>query len=468
MKRIFSTKNFWTIGLLLSLFVCSLGLTSCKKEEDISSGSSTPVTVKSVYLEDVKSTVQDREVTFARLGSLIRIDGSGFVGMKKVYINGYSTYFNPVMLSDKSMIIQVDAKTPIIDADSAARNTIRFVKDAATLTYKFQIRDAAPTLTSVSNTMPASGDSITIYGTGLTGISKITFPGSVVVTDGIISDKKGAYCKVIVPAGLTIGGSLLVEGSNGGVYSPAYFNCKSGVILDFDGNGTQGYWSWSATGSMINNTDLESTIIGAGAKSQGNYCAHRPARISGFPAAKNRNTEVWTSGNGVDDWRGRFTTLVPAIAMVDSFAFQFDIYVPNTWVNTGFLKICLKNAFNGGEWSGNCYNYVPWLVNGAITPFKTTGWVTITIPFKKFYAFSGTDQAYTFEDVLAMREKSDYQNFGIFFENSDIKLSNITGNSADDNTVYSSSATSVSVYTDNWRIVPLTKPVYSDYPATPN
>lgn len=465
MKSIFLNKNSWTIGLLVSLFVGSFGLTSCDKTND---NASTPVTVKAVYLEDASSTVKDREVTFARLGSLIRIEGSGFIGLKKVYINGYESYLSTAMVTDNSILIQVPSKVPVIEADSAVRNTIRFVKDGFTLTYKFQIRSAAPTLTSISNTMPAAGDSITIYGTGLTEISKVTFPGNVVVSSGIISDIKGAYCKLIVPAGLTESGSVLVEGSNGGVYSPAYFNCKSGVLLDFDGVGTQGYWSWTATGSMINNTDLESTIIGDGVKSQGNYCAHRPARLTEFPAAKNRNTEVWTAGNGVDDWRGRFTTLIPATTAVSNFAFQFDIYVPNSWNNTGFLKICLINNFNGGEWAGKCYNYVPWLVNNTVTPFQTTGWVTVTIPFNKFYAYSATDVAYTFENVLADRENSSYQNFGIFFENSDIKLSSITGNSSDDATVFASSATSVSVYTDNWRIVPLTTPVYSDYPTTAN
>lgn len=464
MKRLFSNKNFWTIGLLISLFVSSLGLTSCKKDDE---STSTPVTVAKVYLEDAKSTITDREVTFARLGSLIRVEGTGFTGMKKVYINGYNTYFNPVMVTETSMIIQVSQTTPVMGVADSVRNTIHFVKDATEFTYKFQIRDAAPTISSISNTMPAAGDSITIYGAGLTEISKITFPGNVVVTDGITSDAKGTYCKVLTPAGLTEGGSILIEGSNGGVYSPAYFNCKSGVILDFDGSGTQGFWSWTATGSMINNTDLESAIIGVGTKSQGKYCAHRPSRITQFPAAKNRNTEVWTAGNGVDDWRGRFTTLIPATTAVNDFAFQFDIYVPNTWVNTGFLKICLYNSFNGGEWTGSCYNYVPWVVNNAVTPFKTTGWVTVTIPFNKFYAYSGTDVVYTFENILAAREKTSYQNFGIFFENSEIKLTNITGNTAD-TAEYPSSATSVSVYTDNWRIVPLTKPVYSDFPVTAN
>jgi len=461
MKSIFSNNNIWTIGLLLTLFIGSIGVTSCKQDVD---NTSTPIKVDSIFFEDSKSAVPDRKVSFARLGSLIRIQGSGFTGLKKAYINGFSTYFNPVMLTDNSMLILVSGKTPIIEADSTVRNTIRLVKDATEMTYNFQIRSAAPTISSISNTLPAAGDTITILGTGLTEIKKITFPDSVAVTTGIVSDKAGLYCKVAVPAGLTKSGALLVEGSNGGVYSPAYFNCKSGVILDFDGVGSQGYWGWTATGSMMNASDLESTVVGtSGVKSQGKYCAHRPSRITQFPAAKNRCSELWTAGNGVDKWRERFTPLIPTSTTVSQFAFQFDIYVPQAWVNTGFLKICLINSFNGGEWTGKCYNYVPWLVNGVATPFQTTGWTTVTIPFNYFYAYSDATSSFTFENILAARENSSYQNFGIYFENSDIKLQNVTGNTKDASTTLASSATSISVYTDNWRVVPLNKPTYSDY-----
>lgn len=102
-----------------------------------------------------------------------------------------------------------------------------------------------------------------------------------------------------------------------------------------------------------------------------------------------------------------------------------------------------------------------------MVPFSTKGWVTVTIPLNKFYAFSSTDQAYTFENVLAYREAATWQNFGFFFENSDFKLSNITKNDADE-TEFVSSATSVKVYTDNWRVVSLVKPEYSDFPVTSN
>ena len=451
-------KNHMVILAYLLLAVA--GFTSCKDDDSSSSN----ISVESVYLEDASSSVPDREVTFCRLGQVIRIQGSGFSGLRKLYVNGYDTYFNPVFVTENNLIFTVSGDTPTKDADEGERNTIRFVTDGTEFTYTFDIRSAAPSITSISHTLPAAGDSITIYGSGLTEIDTITFPGSVKVTEGIVSDEDGGYCKVAVPSGLTEGGAILVHGSNGGAYSPEYFNRHDCVILDFDGTGSQGYWGWSATGSMINASDLESGVVtGYPVASQGNYCAHRPSRITSFAASKNRCSEVWTSAGGTTDaWRTHLTGIIPTTTPVDEFAFQFDIYVPEAWNNSGFLKICLYNSFNGGEWSGNCYNYVPWVVNSIATSFKTEGWVTVTIPFSKFYGFSSTTTSYTFEDVIAAREAANYKNFGIFFENSDITLSNITGKTTD-TSILTSSATSVSVYTDNWRIVPLAQASYSDF-----
>lgn len=446
--------------ILFIIVILGLGLSSCTDDNTASAS----ISVNAVYLENASSTVTDREVTFCRLGQIVRIQGSGFEGLKKLYVNGYETYFNPAFVTDKNIIFTVSGDTPIMEASASERNTIRFVKDDTEYTYTFDIRSAAPTITSISNTLPGAGDTITIYGSGLTEISSITFPGDVTVTDGIVSAENGSYCKVAIPEGLTEGGSLLVIGSNGGVYSPAYFNRHDCVILDFDATGSQGYWGWSATGSMINASDLESGVVtGFPVASQGNYCAHHPSRQADFPAAKNRCSEVWTSGGGTtDDWRTYLTGIIPVTTPVSQVAFQFDIYVPSEWNNSGFLKICLYNSFNGGEWSGKCYNYVPWIVNSVSKAFKTDGWVTVTIPFSYFYAFSSTSTVYTFEDVIAARESVTYKNFGIYFENSDITLSNVTGK-ATDTTVLPSSATSVSVYTDNWRVVPLTQPSYSDF-----
>jgi hypothetical protein len=457
MKQYILDKKYWAPIAFLGMIFFALLFTSC----DNSDSASKSIVISKVFLEDVNSAVPDREVSFVRLGQTIRIEGSGFTGLRKIYINGYSTYFNTVFVSDNSMILTVSSDTPTIEAEPADRNTIRFVNDNTEMVFPFSIRASRPTITSISNTMPNPGEKITVSGTGLTEISKVVFPGNVTVTSGITSDPDGEFFTVAMPNGVSdIGGSLFVEGSNGGAYSPAYFNFKKGLLLNFDGAGSQGYWNVDTTPSMISPPDLESTVTGTVNTSEGKYVPHRPARIASFPAAKNRCSEVWTAGTGVDNWRAQLTPYIPANTPLDKVAFQFDVYVPDAWKDTGFLKICTINNFNGGEWTGAVYNYVPWIVDGKSVAFQTTGWTTVTIPLNKFYAWS--KEAFTFETVLAYREAATYQNFGIFFENSDIKLKDVTG--TDSTVEFPSKATAVKVYTDNWRIVSLNTPTYNDFP----
>ena len=455
MKKYILNKNYWTPILFLGIMIFSLLFTACDNSDSQGGGE---IKINKIFLQDVNSDVPDREVTFARLGQTLRIEGSGFTGLKRVYINGYSTYFNVVFVSDNSMLVNVSADTPILEADPAVRNTIRLANDSNETIYSFDIRASVPAITRISNTMPKPGETITVYGSGLTEINKVVFPGNIETTTGIISDEDGEFFTVVVPSGVSEnGGSLFVQGSNGGAYSPAYFNFKKGILLNFDGQGTQGSWNRP---SMILATDLESAAIGEGNVSQGTYVPHRPARIASFVAGTNRQSEVWTAGNGVDNWRSQLTPYIPASTPLDKVAFQFEVYVPDAWKDSGFLKICMVNNFNGGEWAGAVYNYVPWIVDGKSVAFQTTGWTTVTIPLNKFYAWS--KEAFTFETVLAFREAATYQNFGIYFENSDIKLKDVTG--TDSTVEFPSKATSVKVYTDNWRIVSLNTPTYNDYP----
>jgi hypothetical protein len=234
MKNI-NFKSLLSILTFVGLAVFAFIFNSCENNDD--KAISAPVKITKVYLEDAQSSVPDREVTFARLGQTIRLEGSGFTGVTKVYINGYDNYFNPVFVTDNSMWITISQDVPTIDAPEEVRNTIRVVKSAGNFfVFPFEIRSAAPTITSISHTMPMAGDKITIYGTGLQGITSVIFPGNVVVTDGIISDnEKGEFCIVTVPEGVSNdGGSLLAIGANGGAYSPACFNFKKGVFHDFD------------------------------------------------------------------------------------------------------------------------------------------------------------------------------------------------------------------------------------------
>src|SRR5690606_19568656 len=149
-------KIFWNRISILGIILFGSLFTACSNDDDEADGGE--IVVNAVYLQDVNSNVQDREVTFARLGQLLRLEGSGFTGMRRVYINGYLTNFNPVYVSDNSMLIQVSSDTPVLEAGDDVRNTIRLVKDNTETTFEFEIRSSAPQIHAVSHTLPLAGE----------------------------------------------------------------------------------------------------------------------------------------------------------------------------------------------------------------------------------------------------------------------------------------------------------------------
>lgn len=445
------------VEMLFLIFVFN----SCEdKNESDKQNANAPV-VNKVFLQDASSKVPDREVTFARLGQTIRLEGENFLGLTKVLINGRSCYFNPVFMSNKSMIVQINREIPTIDAAVDVKNTIRLEKGNQFVLYNFEIRDAAPSITGVSHTMPLAGEWITIEGSGLIVISKVVFPGNVEVRNDIIHSEDGKFFKVKVPGGVSgNGGSIFIECANGGAYSPAYFNCKTGLILDFDGTGTPVGW----TDNAIIAEDFLSEVIGEGNVSQGKYCPLTPNKFLPIGAGIPRATEVWTTGTGAEvDWRALFTpNLFSEDTPLEKIAFQFDIYVPEYWNNTGFIGINLVNNFSAvNQWTGEFYNYIPWLAGSEKVPFKTLGWTTVTVPLNHFYKFS--KEQHTFNDILVFKERASYKNFGMFFNNNDFTLKDITKKNADESVEFPSSATSVKVFVDNFRLVSLEAPVYSDF-----
>ena len=152
-------KYLWTLCLALAAF----SFAACS--DDDNGGSSATMKINQIYLENVDDEVnKDRSVEFARLGQLLRIEGSGFSGLKRIYVNGYETYFNNALMTDNNVWVTLNTATPVEKADVSVRNTIVFYKnDDNKLTYEFTIRAAAPSITSVDNTLPKAGETVTVY-----------------------------------------------------------------------------------------------------------------------------------------------------------------------------------------------------------------------------------------------------------------------------------------------------------------
>lgn len=201
-----SLKYIWLTAIVL----LSVGFASCDKDDEYFDDKyqGRKIVIEKVFLEDVESSVPDREVTFARLGQMIRLEGHGFMGMKKVYINGYETYFNRAYVSDNSMLVTLNTKTPITNADENVRNTIRLVKDRTETIYEFEIRAAFPSITSVSNTLPGAGQKVTVYGSSLHETYLITLPGGIEVTDNIENDPDGEWYSFVMPSGVSQAGCI--------------------------------------------------------------------------------------------------------------------------------------------------------------------------------------------------------------------------------------------------------------------
>lgn len=458
----------------------SLASASCNKEDVYfnDENQSKPMTIIQVYLEDYKSSVPDRPVEFVRLGQMIRLEGSGFVGVKKVYINGYDTYFNRAYVSDHSMIVTVNTKTPVTDCEPDLRNTIRLVKDNTSLSYEFSIRNGYSVIKQISNTLPKAGETVILYGSYLHEPTRIILPGNIEADPATFDydEVDGEWCSFVMPSGVNQGGAIVFESPNGLVESPAYFNEKRGMLLNFDDFNQQGVWSWSETGSMISNDPEDGDLVQDPLGQNGLCVQIVPDRLltDGIAINKGRVTECHTSGDAEWENWSRLADLIPADTPLTEVAFQFDILCPEPWTFGGMLQIQSINNYNFSGFgsdddnnkSGQLFIWAPWLENGdsgAVIPFQAETWTTVTIPWSKFHKYANEildGESPTFQEVIDDRNAATYHNFGIGFSNKDFTFMNEKGLETECSGMW----TGPKVYLDNWRIVPCKAFEASDYP----
>lgn len=454
-------KYIWTLCLSL----LALGFTACSDDDDNGSQSK-PMTISKVYLENVNDTVnKDREVNFARLGQLIRIEGSGFKGLKKILINGYETYFNNALMTDNNVWVTLNSNTPVEKAEADVRNTIMLVKDETQLVYPFTIRAASPSITGCDNTLPKPGELVTVFGNNLQETTKITLPGNIDITSGIINDEDGKFYQFTMPSGVTASGSITSEGANGVAVTPTYFNNFDCYIIDFEENGKGELGSWAATYSA---DDLVNDPLNSG---RGKVAILVPG---GLDAGS--NGKYWaTAGNGNDndDWTSRMYRYIPSNTPASDVAIQFDIYCPESWDETGQLEISLQNNLaNYGYGSGAATSYsseyfntasvwVPWLNSDySHTAYQTDGWKTVTIPMTDFANYNTNDAPNaTFQKICEDRNAGSYRNFLVFACNGDVA----SAEGATPVFSYKAKAFTQPIYIDNFRVVSIASIPVSDF-----
>jgi hypothetical protein len=135
------TIDYSRICFALFVILLTAGfLSSC--EEDVEGAKK--ITVNQIFLHNADSTTG--VITEARVGTLVRIDGSGFSTLEAVYCNGTKASINPNFVTEASILFPLPAKgiKVGVHADENERNIIRLVTKYDDYSFAFSILTTPP------------------------------------------------------------------------------------------------------------------------------------------------------------------------------------------------------------------------------------------------------------------------------------------------------------------------------------
>jgi len=476
----------------LSLALC---INACKEDDGVDNKDYGPISVNAAYYNTTKSQEQIDPTVGVRLGTMIRLEGENFKGIKKIVCNGSTAYINPNLLTETSVIFRIpsynsdNVATPTgDDCDEEYRDIIWIYSNGNDpYPYSFHIMGSSPSISAISHTIPTVGSWVTVTGSSLKGVSEVAFYndlGESVATIGEDAIRNNAsdgtsfqFCMPELPEDYE-GGYIVADSDNGHAASPNYFYRKKLIFLSK-------FYSEPDDGLYAKNPYAVKTSYYAwGSNTSGNMPDSEayPDIPEIFPAEGDgpKNPEVFRSmpdypGAAVsvlqlnegehsadggaciaracfnsDACAGRSLGLAQSLdcgvelfneaTAMESLAFQFDFFIPGGW-DSGRISVTYVDA--GIDWMAN---YHPWTTDPDPYVNGMTEWRTATIPMSDFPNFAGQTYNYLFK-ATTKDANGDYANQGmIAFYNDECD-----GQAAHeyDNFI---------MYWNNLRVVPMTTP----------
>ena len=415
---------FQTIALSIALAL-PLSFSSCDDKEE-------KIAVSQVCVQSVSDT--ESVITQIRLGNKLRIEGSGLSSTRQVLINGVEVSgINSNYITDNVIMVTVPTSLPVGSnvKNPEDLNTIRIITKHDNYVFPFTILGEAPSVASLSHTMPKAGERIQIEGSALNDIERVIFPGNVSTTNFTISSDYKTIDVVVPDIIENAQGVVIVEGPNGSASSYAYFNYRSGLFLDqISGNPIYGY----GTGSLTGDQSTLLPVTGDGPKNPNIYRSF-PAQPEDIPAS---TTGVTIGGfvfsadlaiQRVID-RNIGSRMITSETLCRDLAIQADYYCTAPWGN-GSLRFVF-----GRE--NERLSPIPWAVNGEVVPVTFTGWRTITWPLADVTNYAGLTLAELKERVGTgnnggqiiwirgqFQDKSGNYNMGAPMSNAQMSIGNV-------------------------------------------
>jgi len=232
-----------------------------------------------------------------------------------------------------------------------------------------------PSIYSISNENPAVNDSVFIYGAAFKDVQTVNFGGTIITNYRTSPDYSliGFKC----PA-LSSSGFVKVTTLYGTATTTFNVNdISKGVIGNMEW-GSQFGWQWWG-GASLQSGNPSSGWPPFDPLVTGNMSMYVSLK-SGSPLNSGQGDQYSTAVRlGSAQW-------IPSAYLSDppeNWAIKFEMNVPTFWNGA---SLCIL----GGVTSNIMCRYEPWSTPSGPINFKTTGWVTVTIPLSSFRLNSAT------------------------------------------------------------------------------
>lgn len=295
-------------------------------------------------------------------GAVVALMGKNMDATTQVYFNGIEASFNPVMVTDSTLIVTVPSDLPFgsLDPNSEVMNTIRVANDNGESVLDFKVVPPTPQISSISNEFARDGRQLTITGQYLYLIESITFPGGAEATD-FQATNDGTSLTVTVPSGSGTDGYITITtpGGTSAQQPSAQFRATSNVFYNFDDK--NGFTPWGPEPVV---TDSYAPIPAL----SGSYLHWHEESI---PVGTWWVQNLATPSDGAQlAWPDE----ISGSESLSNLVLEFELYVAKG-INSGRIQFQL---------AGKDHYWTPWLEGDTRSTFTTDGWTTIRIPLSEY------------------------------------------------------------------------------------
>lgn len=336
--------------LICTMAVAFITLPGCKKEN-----LNAPVITG---VRNYAITPSDTVLNSLVPGQWVVLSGHNLKNAVQISFDGVPASFNAALFSDSNAVVLVPDVIPFPSVPAEKLNTIYYVTPEGATTFKFNIVAPPPTISGVSNENANMGDSVYISGLNFFFIQSISFAGTTI--SSYTSSGDGTVIRFALPA-LSQAGPVSVTTKSGTVTTVYNVNNASTESLcNFDNINT---FSWGT------NTDNSSASF------PGNRDYYAVLSNGVLPAGEG---SWWNWQRGINTNDVQWLPVSSLSGSLANYALKFEISIPVEYSGTSIYVV------KGYNWD-YLARYEPWKdVNGAIIPFSTKGWRTVTIPLTEF------------------------------------------------------------------------------------